>query len=95
MDIEVLNDARTDLAKRMAQLDTAALNYATNSRAEGWLIELSRMEQQHGYTVIEATLEYYIEKASDPRSVPGLGIAIEFYLESLWEWQSSIHRKSA
>jgi hypothetical protein len=86
MDICVLNDARVNLAERMALLDIAELNYAGDSKAQGWITELAEMEKQHGYTSVEATLEYYIEQASQPQSVDELGIAIDFYLDSLFEW---------
>jgi hypothetical protein len=107
MDVAVLNDARNDLASRMAMLDIPELNYASLTpqervlgnilsvaglnplaiqRAQAWVVELSELEKRHGYTSVEATLEYYIDLASCPQSVSGLGDAIGFYLDSLWEW---------
>lgn len=88
MDIQVLNDARTDLSLRMAQLDIPKLNRTHDGEAANWDEELSEMERRHDYSVIEATLEYYIAKATDPRCISGLGVAVQFYLDSLLEWQT-------
>lgn len=86
MDVEVLNDARTDLAERMAQLRIADLNYADGSNTEAWILELKELEKRHGYSSVEATVEWYIDHAPNIEQVDGLGFAIEFYLDSLWEW---------
>ena len=83
----VLNESRADLAARMAQLRVGELNYSAESNAEAWVIELSRLERQHGYACVEATIEYYIDCATEPESVPFLGESIYCYLESLFEWQ--------
>jgi hypothetical protein len=87
MDIAVLNDARGDLAIRMAMLDIPELNRQEGNNAQGWIAELIELEERRSYSVVIGALEYYIEKASRPQSVLGLGIAIDFYLDSLWEWK--------
>lgn len=91
MDIEVLGDARTDLAIRLAQM---CISHITGGRddavvaAEEWLLELESAYPNH-LTVIEGTIEFHVEVgAGAPQNGVGIDTAIEFYILSLWEWKT-------
>lgn len=82
---ELLDEDRADLARRMAELNPGV------GDAAGWTDELHALESR-GYTVAEATIEYYVDCAADAGRVPLLSESVYCYLQSLLavRWQFSL-----
>lgn len=89
MDVAVLNDARDDLASRLAQF---GIVFLTENPADGktkpgdWLAEL---EGIYPPSVINASLEYQVATHA---GCEGVEDAIEFYLDSLREYKLTSQR---
>jgi hypothetical protein len=80
MDVAVLNDARDDLASRLAQVGIVFLAGGTN--VGDWIAEL---EDIYPPSVINASLEYAVATHPACNEIEGVEDAIEFYLDSLRE----------
>lgn len=78
MDVEVLNDARADLASRFERCGVSMIS--DGAIADSWLSEL---ESLYSPSLVEASLEYLL--ATHTQCDPGVEDAVEFYVESLRE----------